>query len=248
VPRPSLMVSGYPEDLEAIVMKALARTRIERYQTARELSRALQSLLMRRGLFVGGDEVAAYMTSIFGDRLQERDAHLRWAADVTQTMDIDEAKPLPATRHEREDATTLSYEDSDVQLAPSSPARSAISREASPPLPRAVVDPGAIVDADDTVVCDSMLVMDDLLRTAAPSTPPKPTAPASAPAQSMATASPRPPPALVSPGPPPVETPARATRRSNEGVLVWTVAVGAILVGVALIALVVALWRRFSTS
>ena len=86
--RPSTIVRGYPIDLEKIVMKALSKNKNERYRTAREFSRALQSLLMRRGLFVGSDEVAAYMQSLFSDRIRKRDEHLRWAADVTHTVDV----------------------------------------------------------------------------------------------------------------------------------------------------------------
>jgi serine/threonine-protein kinase len=90
VPRPSTLIRGYPVDLEKIVMKALAKNRGERFRTARELSRALQSLLMRRGLFIASDEVASYTQSIFADRIQKRDAHLRWASDVTQTINVDQ--------------------------------------------------------------------------------------------------------------------------------------------------------------
>ncbi len=89
VPKPSTIVRGYPLDLEKIVLKALAKKRDDRFRTARELSRALQGLLMRRGLFIAGDEVASYMQSIFAERIQKRDAHLRWAAEVTQTINLD---------------------------------------------------------------------------------------------------------------------------------------------------------------
>jgi serine/threonine-protein kinase len=89
VPRPSTVVRGYPIDLEKIVMKALAKQKNERYKTAREFSRALQSLLMRRGLFIASDEVASYTASIFAERIRKRDEHLRWAAEVTQTINLD---------------------------------------------------------------------------------------------------------------------------------------------------------------
>ena len=67
----------------------IAKNRGERFRTAREFSRALQSLLMRRGLFIASDEVANYIQSIFQDRIQKREAHLRWAADVTQTINVE---------------------------------------------------------------------------------------------------------------------------------------------------------------
>ena len=89
VQKPSTIVRGYPIDLEKIVMKALSKNRGERFKTAREFSRALQGLLMRRGLFIASDEVAGYIQSIFSERIQKREAHLRWAAEVTQTINID---------------------------------------------------------------------------------------------------------------------------------------------------------------
>ncbi len=89
VPRPSNVVRGYPIDLEKIVMKALSKQKNERYKTSREFSRALQSLLMRRGLFIASDEVAGYTQSIFQDRIRKREEHLRWAAEVTQTINIE---------------------------------------------------------------------------------------------------------------------------------------------------------------
>jgi serine/threonine protein kinase len=95
VPRPSTLIRGYPVDLEKIVMKALAKNRGERFKTARELSRALQSLLMRRGLFIASDEVAAYTQSIFNDRIQKREAHLRWASEVTSTINVDQLLSKP---------------------------------------------------------------------------------------------------------------------------------------------------------
>jgi serine/threonine-protein kinase len=95
VPRPSTLIRGYPVDLEKIVLKALAKNRGERFRTARELSRALQSLLMRRGLFIASDEVAAYTQSIFNDRIQKREAHLRWAAEVTQTINVEQMLSKP---------------------------------------------------------------------------------------------------------------------------------------------------------
>lgn len=96
VPRPSTLIRGYPVDLEKIVMKTLAKNRGERFKTARELSRALQSLLMRRGLFIASDEVAAYTQSIFAERIRKREAHLRWASDVTQTINVEKLRDKPA--------------------------------------------------------------------------------------------------------------------------------------------------------
>jgi serine/threonine protein kinase len=130
VPRPSTLIRGYPIDLEKIVMKALAKNRGERFRTARELSRALQSLLMRRGLFIASDEVAAYVQVIFQDRIQKREAHLRWAADVTQTINLE---GLLAKQAAAVPEPSIQSFNSDVQNARAAP-RPAAGQPANVPI------------------------------------------------------------------------------------------------------------------
>ena len=50
---------------------------------------------MRRGLFIASDEAAAYTQQISSDRIQKREAHLRWAAEVTQTINVDQLLSKP---------------------------------------------------------------------------------------------------------------------------------------------------------
>src|SRR3954454_4654626 len=65
VPPPSTIVRDYPPELEAVVMKALAKRKQDRYATAREFSKALQNYLLRRGAFVGPEEVAQFIRHVF---------------------------------------------------------------------------------------------------------------------------------------------------------------------------------------
>src|SRR4051812_32719124 len=92
VPPPSTIIPGYPMELESVVLKALAKRKQDRFQTAREFSRALQNVLMRRGAFVGPEEVANFVRQVFGDRIQKREAHLAWAAEVTSTINVDQLR------------------------------------------------------------------------------------------------------------------------------------------------------------
>jgi serine/threonine-protein kinase len=92
VPPPSSLRPDYPAELESIVMHALQKRPESRYQTARELSRALQRYLMSCGSFIGPEEVSAYVTQLFGDRIRKREEHLRWAAEVTQTISLEMLK------------------------------------------------------------------------------------------------------------------------------------------------------------
>jgi serine/threonine-protein kinase len=89
VPLPSSLVPNYPKDLEQVVLRALAQRKEDRFQTTREFSRALQSFLMRQGTFVGPEDVAEYAKRLFADRVAKRERYLEWAAEVTNTIDLD---------------------------------------------------------------------------------------------------------------------------------------------------------------
>lgn len=92
VPPPSTIIRGYPQGLEQVVLKALAKNKKDRYATAREFSRALQGFLMQRGAFVGPEEVAQFVRNVFNERIAKREAHLSWAAEVTSNIDIDKLR------------------------------------------------------------------------------------------------------------------------------------------------------------
>jgi serine/threonine-protein kinase len=163
VPHPSGVMRGYPGDLEAIVMKALARSSRGRYGTAREFSRALQSLLMRRGLFVGADEVSAYMNSIFGDRVRKREAHLRLAAEAAHSLELGATMELVPPSWRPDDGSAVSFNSEVQRLQPQSPRPAnradPPAREARP-FPVAVALPQQEVPAADDTLDDSTVVSD----------------------------------------------------------------------------------------
>jgi serine/threonine-protein kinase len=148
VPPPSSIVDNYPVELESIVMRALAKDPNKRFPSAREMSRALQQYVMRAGAFVGPEEIGAYVKHVLSDRFQKREAHLQWAAEVTQTVSLD---ALESARAERgEDGSLLTFE-SDIQEVPRGPRPAAglpsgptpaasHARAVTAPLPR----PGAL--------------------------------------------------------------------------------------------------------
>jgi len=82
VPRPSTIIGDYPIGLENIVMKALSKRREDRYDTAHELAKDLESF------FALPDALSVYLRSIFADRIEKRDAHLRWAEETVRTIDV----------------------------------------------------------------------------------------------------------------------------------------------------------------
>ncbi|MCA9633745.1 MAG: protein kinase [Myxococcales bacterium] len=118
VPSPSSIVPNYPVELESIVMRALAKDKNRRFQTARELSRALQQYLMKTGQFIGADEIGGYMKQVLADRYEKREAHLQWAAEVTQTISLDKLERPSAGNLDEVSLLTL---ESDVQSVPGGP-------------------------------------------------------------------------------------------------------------------------------
>jgi formylglycine-generating enzyme required for sulfatase activity/serine/threonine protein kinase len=67
-PLPSTVVEGYPPELEAIVCKALARDRDQRYATARELQDDLEAFVRDYRLGTTSGELAGLMRELFGPK------------------------------------------------------------------------------------------------------------------------------------------------------------------------------------
>jgi serine/threonine protein kinase len=70
IPPPSSRVSEYPPELEAIVMRSLARDREERFANARDLQVALESVARSRGLVTSTAAMGEWMTRTFGPKLE----------------------------------------------------------------------------------------------------------------------------------------------------------------------------------
>ncbi len=92
IPPPSSRAAWVPAGLDAIVAKALERDLGKRYQTARELGRALRQFLATSGEIVESAEVGELMEQLFSDdkakRLKLKDAVLTGAS-------LDHLAPVP---------------------------------------------------------------------------------------------------------------------------------------------------------
>ncbi len=73
---PSELDPEYPPELEAIVLRALAKDRNERYQTAEEFHEALEKWLVATRTLVTASDVANYLMELIGDRVRERNARI----------------------------------------------------------------------------------------------------------------------------------------------------------------------------
>lgn len=75
-PPPSSVCDDYPPALEAIVLRALARDREQRYASAFELQRALELFALDHQLVTSGSRIAELMAELFADELEDERARL----------------------------------------------------------------------------------------------------------------------------------------------------------------------------
>jgi serine/threonine-protein kinase len=68
-PRPSQVRQSYPPALEAIVMRALARDRDARYQSAREMQADIEGFVREERVPVSSIALSNFMHDLFGDKL-----------------------------------------------------------------------------------------------------------------------------------------------------------------------------------
>jgi serine/threonine-protein kinase len=77
---PSALVDGVKKALDAIVLKALARKREDRFQSAGELQLALEEFLIQNRLAATSGHLAAFMRELYSQELEEE----RFANEPTQ--------------------------------------------------------------------------------------------------------------------------------------------------------------------
>ena len=73
---PTMRVAGYPAGLEEIVLKALQRAPEDRYQTAEEMSRALQTWLAVQGPRVSERDLSELVRATLGAQIGERNRQI----------------------------------------------------------------------------------------------------------------------------------------------------------------------------
>jgi hypothetical protein len=70
-----------PQELEAILLKAMAQSPEDRWASAGDLARAIEGWLASTGAIVGEEEIAALVMRCFGPRIEDRAREVREASD-----------------------------------------------------------------------------------------------------------------------------------------------------------------------
>jgi serine/threonine-protein kinase len=129
VPDPTRLVAGYPPAMWAILRRALARAKEDRYPSAAELARDLDAFARSEGRVVTPPVVAAVMRDLFGDE-QERQA--LWLADASAPD-----RPAPRETLKPPSGFYAAHDAVDV------PRPSAVPRDLVPPVPGGAPAPPA---------------------------------------------------------------------------------------------------------
>ncbi len=102
-PLPSQIRSDYPKDLEAIVMRALAKNKDERYPTARAMQRDLEEFVRRHRVPVSNLALHGFMQSLFEDKLAAQKEALSQGKQLADIIDSQHAAlggRAPESTHE----------------------------------------------------------------------------------------------------------------------------------------------------
>ncbi len=83
VPKPSELNTQLPPDLDAIVLKSLARDRNQRFQTAQELREAIEAYCLKAQIPASASHLATFMQKLYADKI----------ADLADPSKLDELPP-----------------------------------------------------------------------------------------------------------------------------------------------------------
>src|SRR5580704_1579219 len=130
---PSVAVQGYPRELEAIVLTAMANDPNARFQTAQEMIEALDAFAQRTKLVGSNTAMGRFMVQLFGSRKEPWVESATAQAERTDITDehehddqaIDNEKTTLVDDDERERLRVASARDDDGDEKPSSRAPTA---------------------------------------------------------------------------------------------------------------------------
>jgi serine/threonine protein kinase len=114
---PSVAVPGYPRELEAIVLTAMANDVNARFQTAQEMIEALDAFTVRAKLVGSNTAMGRFMTQLFGSK---KEPWVESAAAGLEKTAVSEVDVRVTGRHEAMDDDKTAVIDGGQEEAPSS--------------------------------------------------------------------------------------------------------------------------------
>jgi serine/threonine-protein kinase len=109
-PMPSDVAPGYPAELERIVMKALAKNRDARYQSARDMQADLEAFVRAERMPVSPVSMSKWMEKLFADKIEQQKAALQdikqLADEIAAQFPVQEYAPTSTGSHPQFDQST----------------------------------------------------------------------------------------------------------------------------------------------
>ncbi len=118
---PTLYNPNIPEDLEEIVLKALDKDVNQRYQSAAELSEALQRFMIKHNMFYTAKDLSEFMQTLFAKEIVLEQQKTDYYKDLTlEKLKMESARNASAANMAVEDETSC-YNAQNVQQVVQSP-------------------------------------------------------------------------------------------------------------------------------
>jgi len=154
VVRPTVAVPGYPPELEAIVLTAMATDPSARFQTAQELVEALDTFTVRAKQSGSNTAMGRFMTQLFGQKRepwveQQSDGHTEISVEVDNTeqdnekttlaepsLEVIEAERAHAEQHRVSNRMQTAPLGVDYQVPPAAYAQPPMPAPYAPPSPQ----------------------------------------------------------------------------------------------------------------
>jgi serine/threonine-protein kinase len=118
VPDPAQIVPDYPPALWAVLKKALAKSRDDRYATAQEFANALDGFAQSQGRVVSSSTVAKFMEDLFGDQRERYSTFLEDVRSSEKPIVGETFRPPPANADENAEIVGVSPPSDDDRKKP----------------------------------------------------------------------------------------------------------------------------------
>jgi serine/threonine protein kinase len=134
---PPSQVADVPEDMDAVVMRAIAKSADDRYRDARQFQMALEEILVGQRWVAGSVQISELMETLFADRLAEEKAQGQVIPVGEDSANSGTPQPPPPpqerSRSRTSAAADMSWEAPPGESSPRERSRSSASRPALPP-------------------------------------------------------------------------------------------------------------------
>ena len=152
---PSAVVAGYPRELEAIILTAMANDPNARFQTAQEMTEALDAFAVRAKLTASNTAMGRFMAQLFGAKKEP------WVEQTDRTQ-ISDGASTDSSEMDDENEKTIAVDDRDraIERGGTANERSQVGRATGGTMPMPIAVPIAVPPAGASIMSRSPVPSD----------------------------------------------------------------------------------------